>query len=461
MIQQETFESTLAHVNTHSRPSELRITDIRFADIVGAPMHCSLIKVYTNQGLVGFGEVRDGADKLYALQLKSRLLGENPCQIDKLFRRIKQFGGHARQGGGVSGIEIALWDIAGKAYGIPIYQMLGGKFRDRIRMYCDTDVEGKNTGLAMGQALKKRMDKGFTFLKMDLGLGILAGEPGTVSAPLGFMEELRDVSQRWRNRASAGLSEQEIRQLRSRMYDLHNIAHPFTGIHITEKGLDVLEQYVADVRSVVGYEVPIAIDHFGHIGVEDCIKLGRRIDKYNLAWMEDMIPWQYTEQYVRLANAVTTPICTGEDIYLKENFRPLIESGGVSVIHPDVLSTGGILETKKIGDMAQDHGVAMAIHMAESPIACLAAVHVAAATENFLALEFHSNDVDWWDDIIISKLPKPLLQNGYIAVPDAPGLGIEDLNDEVIAQHLHPAIPGLWEETEQWNHFYSNDRLWS
>ncbi|KIL40507.1 mandelate racemase [Gordoniibacillus kamchatkensis] len=461
MINQETYESTLAHVNTNSKPSELRITDIRFADIAGAPMHCSLIKVYTNQGLVGFGEVRDGADKLYALQLKSRLIGENPCNIDKLFRRIKQFGGHARQGGGVSGIEIALWDLAGKAYNIPIYQMLGGKFRDKIRMYCDTDVDGKNTGIAMGQALKKRMEKGFTFLKMDLGLGILAGEPGTVSAPLGFMEELREVAKQWYNRKNSQMPEHELRRLRSRFYDLYNIAHPFTGIHITEKGLDVLEQYVADVRSVVGYEVPIAIDHFGHIGVEDCIKLGRRIDKFNLAWMEDMIPWQYTDQYVRLANSVSTPICTGEDIYLKENFRPLIESGGVSVIHPDVLSTGGILETKKIGDMAQEHGVAMAIHMAESPIACLAAVHAAAATENFLALEFHSNDVDWWDDIIISKLPKPLLQNGFIAVPDAPGLGIEELNDEVIAQHLHPDIPGLWEETDSWNNYYGNDRLWS
>lgn len=461
MINKEAYEHTLAHVNTFSKPSELRITDIRFADIAGAPMHCSLIKVYTNQGLVGFGEVRDGADKLYALQLKSRLIGENPCNIDKLFRRIKQFGGHARQGGGVSGIEIALWDLAGKAYHIPIYQMLGGKFRDKIRMYCDTDVDGKNTGTAMGQALKMRMDKGFTFLKMDLGLGILAGEPGTVSAPLGFMEEMRTVSRAWYNRNSSQLSEMELRELRRRVYDLQNIAHPFTGIHITEKGLDMLEQYVADVRAVVGYEVPIAIDHFGHIGVEDCIKLGRRIDKYNLAWMEDMIPWQFTEQYVRLARSVSTPICTGEDIYLKENFRPLIESGGVSVIHPDVLSTGGILETKKIGDMAQEHGVAMAIHMAESPIACLAAVHVAAATENFLALEFHSNDVDWWDDIMISKLPKPLLQNGFIAVPDAPGLGIEDLNDEVIAQHLHPQIPGLWEETSAWNHFYGNDRLWS
>jgi gluconate/galactonate dehydratase len=461
MPKQETFESTLAHVNTHSKPSELKITDIRFADIAGAPMHCSLIKVYTNQGLVGFGEVRDGADKTFALMLKSRLLGENPCNIDKLFRRIKQFGGHARQGGGVSGLEIALWDLAGKAYNIPIYQMLGGKFRDKIRMYCDTDVSGKDTGTAMGKALKKRMEQGFTFLKMDLGINQIIHEPSTLSAPLGFLEEMRVLSKAWNGRKKAGLSELEVQNLRNRHYDIYNIAHPFTAIHVTEKGLDMLEQYVADVRAVIGYEVPLSVDHFGHIGIEDCIKLGRRVDKFNLAWMEDMIPWQYTDQYVKLAKAVSTPICTGEDIYLKENFRPLLESGGVSVIHPDVLTTGGILETKKIGDLAQEYGAAMAIHMAESPIACLAAVHAAAATENFLALEYHSVDVDWWDDIIISKLPKPLVQNGFITVPDAPGLGIEELNDEVIAQHLHPEIPGLWESTDQWNNYWSNDRLWS
>jgi len=462
MLKRETYESTLTHVNTFSNPSELKITDIRFADIVGAPFHSSLIKVYTNQGLVGFGEVRDGADKIYALMLKSRLLGENPCHIDKLFRRIKQFGHHARQGGGVSGLEIALWDLAGKAYNIPIYQMLGGKFRDNIRMYCDTDVDGKDTGKAMGEALKKRMDQGFTFLKMDLGIGQIIHEPGTLSAPLGFLEEMQATSRAYYNGRRANLPAEELRQLRNRHYDVNNIAHPFTGIHVTEKGLDMLEQYVADVRSVIGYEVPLSIDHFGHIGVEDCIKLGRRIDKFNLAWMEDMIPWQYTDQYVRLANSVTTPICTGEDIYLKENFRPLLQSGGVSVIHPDVLTTGGILETKKIGDMAQEHAVNMAIHMAESPIACLAAVHVAAATENFIALEYHSVGIDWWDDIIISsKLPKPLVQNGYIKVPDAPGLGIEDLNNEVIAQHLHPEIPGLWEPTSQWDHYWGSDRLWS
>lgn len=462
MPKNETYEETLNHVNTYSSPSELRITDIRFTDIVGAPFHSSLIKVYTNQGLVGFGEVRDGADKVYALMLKSRLLGENPCNIDKLFRRIKQFGGHARQGGGVSGIEIALWDLAGKAYGIPIYQMLGGKFRDNIRMYCDTDVTGKNTGTAMGEALRKRMDAGFTFLKMDLGIGQLMNEPGALSAPLGFLEEMKELSRRRYNPDRSGLSEDEIRQLRNRHYDIFNIAHPFTGIHITEKGFDLLEQYVAEVRAVIGYEVPLAIDHFGHIGLEDCIKLGRRVDKFNLAWMEDMLPWQYTEQYARLARAVTTPVCTGEDIYLKENFKPLLEAGGVSVIHPDVLTAGGILETKKIGDMAQDYGVAMAIHMAESPIACLAAAHVAAATENFLALEYHSCEVPWWDDIIVSgKLPKPLVRNGFMTITDAPGLGIDDLNDDVLAEHLHPGVPGIWEPTDNWNDFYSNDRLWS
>lgn len=461
MISQETYESTLAHVNTYSQPSELRITDIRFADIHGIPTHCSLIKVYTNQGIVGFGEVRDNAEKLYALMLKSRLIGENPCNIDKLFRRIKQFGGHGRQGGGVSGLEIALWDIAGKAYNIPIYQMLGGKFRDKIRMYCDTDVEGKDTGTAMGKALKKRMEQGYTFLKMDLGIEQLAHEPGTISGPQGFLDEMIEATASWRARFHTPMSKEQLRALRRRHYEITNIAHPFTGLHITEKGLDMLEQYVAEVRAEIGYEIPLAIDHFGHIGVEDCIKLGKRIEKFNLAWMEDMIPWQYTDQYVRLSRAVTTPVCTGEDIYLKENFKPLMESGGISVVHPDVLTAGGILETKKIGDMAQHYGIAMAIHMAESPIACLAAVHAAASTENFLALEFHSNEVPWWDDLIISKLPKPLLQNGFITVPDAPGLGIDELNDETIAAHLHPDIPGLWEPTDKWDDYWANDRLWS
>ena len=442
-------------VNTNSSPSDLKITDIRFTDIIGAPMNCTLLKIYTNQGIVGLGEVRDGASRTYAAMLKSRIIGENPCEIDKIFRRIKQFGHHGRQAGGVCGIEIALWDLAGKAYGVPVYQMLGGKFRDKVRIYCDTDVSGKHTGKDMGEALKKRMEMGFTFLKMDLGIGILQREKDTLNAPLGF---LKQPQENWEQ--TKGDDADMKRYARNRNYDYYNIAHPFTGIHITEHGFDILEQYVADVRAVIGYEVPLAIDHFGHICVEDCIRLCRRIEKYNIAWAEDLVPWQYTDQYVRLRNSTTVPICTGEDIYLKEGFKPLLESGGVAIIHPDLLSSGGMLENKKIGDMAQDYGVAMAIQMAESPVTCMAAVHSAAATENFLVLENHSIDVDWWDDIVTGTNGK-LVQNGYIKVSDKPGLGIDDYNDEVIKEHLHPKFPELWASTDMWDNEFSHDRLWS
>ena len=176
--------------------------------------------------------------------------------------------------------------------------------------------------------------------------------------------------------------------------------------------------------------------------------------------MEDMVPWIYTDQWRRLHNATCVPVATGEDIYLKENFEPLIKGHCVSVIHPDILTCGGAMELKKIADMADENGIAVAIHMAESPIACMAAVHVAAAMHNILAMELHSVDVPWWQDLV-NGLPKPLVQNGYISVPDGPGLGIKSLNEELIADKINPNIPGVWEPTEEWNTEFSNDRIWS
>lgn len=445
--------------NTNSNPSQLRITDIRIADIASAPMRCPIIKISTNQGIEGYGEVRDGADPVYALMLKRHLLGENPCDVDRLFKRIKQFGGHARQGGGTCGIEVALMDLAGKAYGVPAYMLLGGKYRDKIRIYCDTDVDGKDTGKAMGQALKTRMEQGYTFLKMDLGIGQIRHIKGAISAPLGYLDHVAQAYQKSRDAQSAGNVE-EARYYRNRAYEIENTPHPYTGMHITETGLDALEDYVRQVREVIGYEVPLAVDHFGHIGVEDCIKLAKRVEKYNLAWLEDMIPWQYTEQYVRLRQASTTPICTGEDIYLKEGFQTLIDAGGVSVIHPDLLTAGGMLESKRIGDYACEHGVAVAMHMAESPIACLAAAHTCACFEHFLALEFHSNDVPWWQDMVNYAPGGRIVDNGWLTITQAPGLGITSLNDEVLAEHLMPGAK-LWMTTEEWDNWHSNDRLWS
>ena len=443
---------------TPEQRQNLVITDMRFCDIDGMPKRCTLIKIYTNvDGLVGYGEVRDAATKTYAAICKSRILGENPCNVDKIFRRIKQFGGHSRQGGGVSGIEVALMDLAGKAYGVPCYQLLGGKFRDKIRVYCDTDVEGKHTGHDMGMALKARMESGFTFLKMDLGIGLLIDEPGTLTAPLGFLEELKTYG---KHSVNAPHGSMDYSQMTKKSYEVNTVAHPFTGIHLTEKGLDMLENYVKEVRDVIGYDVPLAVDHFGHICVEDCIRFLRRVEKYNLAWVEDLAPWHFTDHYVRLRNSTTVPIATGEDIYLKENFEPLMKAGGVSLIHPDVLTTGGMLETKKIGDMAYDYGVAVALHMAESPIGAMAAVHVGAALPQLMCMEYHSVDVPYWQDIV-NGLPKPLIDHGFITVPDAPGLGIESLNEELIEKLVCKNIPGVWEPTDNWDNDICNDRLWS
>jgi L-alanine-DL-glutamate epimerase-like enolase superfamily enzyme len=458
MSNKNLMEFVSENVNVSSKPSDLKITDMRFVDIDGAPKRCTLIKIMTNQGIVGYGEIRDASSKTYAMMLKSRILGENPCNVDKIFHKIKQFGGHSRQGGGVSGIEIALWDLAGKAYGVPLYQMLGGKFRDKIRVYCDTDVDGKHTGKEMGYALQKRLDMGFTFLKMDMGIGLLLDEPGTLNAPLGFIEDMKKYSSHILNVQGGSVTSEMMKHKKS--YDIVNTAHPFTGIHLTEKGLDYLEQYINDVRSVIGYEVPLAVDHFGHVCVEDCIKFARRMEPYNIAWIEDMIPWMYTDQYKRLKKSTTIPICTGEDIYLKEGFSKMIKADAVSIIHPDILTCGGALELKKIADIADENGVAVAVHMAESPVGCMAAVHACAAMHNILAMEYHSIDISWWSDIV-KGLQQPFIQDGYITVPDKPGLGIDDLNEEVIREHINVQIPGMWEPTTEWDKEFSNDRIWS
>ena len=421
-------DSVEANVNTSSKPSDLRITDMRIANLRGAPFRSTIIRIDTNQGISGYGEVRDGGSETYALILKSRLIGENPCNVDKIFRKIKQFGHHARQAGGVCGVEMALMDLAGKAYGLPAYQLAGGKFRDQILCYCDTP--SRRDGKEMGMLLKERMDNGFGFLKMDVGIGLLKGMENALIAPPG-------------------------------MLGTNHIMHQFTGIQISDKGIDILCEYVAQVREVIGYEVPLAVDHFGHIGVESCIRLGKALDQFSLAWYEDMIPWQFPDQWKRLADAVDTPVCTGEDIYLKEDFLPLFENRAIAVAHPDLASSGGILETKKIGDLAQEHGVAMALHMAMSPIAALASVHCAAATENFMVLENHSVDqLEQWSSLV-EGLPEPLIENGHIAVPEGPGLGFTGLNEDVLREFSDPDSPEVFASTEAWDNERAHDRLWS
>ena len=426
------------HVKQYSRPNDLKITDVRTATVGWQGWRFPIVRIDTNQGLSGYGEVRDNSSKTFALMLKSRLLGENPCNVDKVFRKIKQFGHHALQGGGVCGIEMALMDLAGKAYDVPAYALAGGKFRNSIRMYCDTPNEP--TGEAMGHKLKERLSWGFTMLKMDVSIQPLIGVKGTLTYPAGMLN-IPDGTQL------------------DRMLDINSIQHPYTHVRLTPNGIQMLREYVEQVRAVVGYEVPIAADHFGHISIDDCIRLGEALEPYNLSWLEDLVPWQFTEQWVQMERALKTPVCTGEDIYLKEGFLPLLQAHAVNVIHPDLATSGGILETKKIGDLAQDYNISMALHMAGTPISTMASVHCAAATENFIALEHHFSEIPFWGDFI-DGVPKPIIQNGYIPVPDSPGLGFT-LNEDAVREHLIPEDRGFFEPTTQWDTERSWDRLWS
>lgn len=429
LLATEPMEVYAQGVNTNSSPSTLKITDLRVATVVKpGPSPCPIIRIDTNQGVYGFGEVRDGASPTYALMLKSRILGENPLQVDRIFRKLKQFGGPARQAGGVCAIEMALWDIAGKVYNVPVHVMLGGKLRDKIRVYADT-TESKDPRIYAQRMRERKEEMGLTWLKMDLGVEMVADKPGTVTM-------------------RSGLSE----------WDMTMIPHPLLAMEVTDKGIGLLEEYVAAVRDAVGMDIPLSMDHLGHLGVKSIIRLGKAYEKYNLSWIEDVIPWEYTDLLKQISLESPTPILTGEDIYLKEDFRTLCEARAVSKIHPDLATAGGILETHKIGDMAWEYGVPMAMHFAGTPVSCMANVHCAAATLNFLALENHSLDVPWWSDLV-EGVEKPIVNHGWITVPDKPGLGIT-LNEDMVRRHLMPGT-GYFEPTSEWDHERSWDREWS
>ena len=438
---EDVIAQTTSKVNKASSPSELKITDVRYAltTVLGGT---AILRIDTNQGIYGLGEVRDGADPRYALMLKSRILGMNPCNVEMIFKAIRQFGGPSRQAGGVCGVEMALWDLCGKAYNVPAWQLLGGRYRDKIRLYADTPES--NSPEEQLKLIKYRTeDQGYTWLKMDLSIGELKDIPGTL------------VNQKfWEDNGT-------LRQWQGDYMSYANTEHPFTQIQITDKGLDELAKLVDHVRGMVGYDIPLSSDHYGHFDLNNGIRLGKALEKYRLAWMEDIVSWELTDQWKTMSDALETPLLTGEDIYLLKNFKPLIDIHAVDIIHPDLATSGGLLETKRIGDYAEEHGVAMAMHQAGTPVSFMAGVHCAAATQNFLAMEHHSIDLPWWEGLVKTTDGRQLITKGFANLPlSAPGLGIE-LNEEQVKQHLSPKDKSLFAPTTEWNERRSHDRVFS
>ena len=410
-------------VSTYSSPSDLRITDMRIAVVTGI-CYYPIIRIDTNQGIYGLGEVRDGGHPENALQFKHMLLGQNPCNVDMIFSAMRRFGGHGREGGGVSGIEIALWDLIGKIYGVPCYQFLGGKYRDQVRIYGDTPAPELQTPDNYAAAVKARADMGLSFIKFDLPPrlfetteGALVGQP---------TKHEYDLGRAWR------------------------VPGRGPGARLSEKGIAAAVDIVAAVREKVGPDVSLCIDHFGEgfMTADEAIRLGKALEPFNLAWLEDPLPWHDIAGHKKVADALQTPIAGGEDLYLWDGFREAIETNAFDVLHPDLLTSGGMLETKRIADYGERYGVATALHCCCSPIGFMANVHCGAAIPSLLAVEHHGLDIPFWTDLVTGLDPSYMV-DGYVKVPDAPGLGL-DLNYEVIEENLR--VKGtMFTPTDMWN----------
>ncbi|MEK7409728.1 MAG: mandelate racemase/muconate lactonizing enzyme family protein [Acidobacteriota bacterium] len=396
-------------VSRYSAPSNLKITDMRSV-LIASNYDYPIIRIDTNQGVYGLGEVRDAGREGTALVLKPHLIGRNPLTIEPILDSLRNFANHQRMGGGFSAVDMALHDIAGKVYGVPAWRLIGSKYRDRIRIYCDT-TESRDPKV-YAERFKQRKAQGFTFFKMDLGTQMVANRPGAVN-----------------DRATA-----------------------------TEKGLEYLCEYIQAVRDAIGWEAPLGADHFGRLTVNDSIRYARAFEKYNLAWAEDMIQVGHLgpggdapkdwRGYKELIEATTTPIATGESLFgLEEGFKDFIDHRAIDIVHPDPLTSGGIRETKRIADYASMHGIQTAVHFAGSPVGCMACVHMAATFKDMLSMENHAVDIPWWGDLVTGP-SKPIVNQGYITVPDTPGLGVE-LNEQVVKEHIRKG--GYFEPTPQYD----------
>jgi L-alanine-DL-glutamate epimerase-like enolase superfamily enzyme len=425
------LEAYPQNVNRNSNPSNLKITDMRIAILRGpggqapagrgggrggvrqppppatpgtggASGGTIIVRIDTNQGISGYGQtIGDGPQPNYVLTHKTRLVGENPCNVDKIFRKIKIHGAYNRRGSGVNAIENALWDLAGKAYGVPIYQMLGGKFRDKVRMYTESSLRTDDIK-ELAADYKARAAAGFTMLKMDLNVvRVLQGKKGTIFAPEGYNGEPGEDPENY-----------------------------YQGLEISEKGCELVADYVASIKELMGdaADIPMGHDHFGHLSTKSCIRLANALERVSPSYLEDMVPWFRVEEWKQISTSVGVPTLTGEDAYLMESLEPLCQARAVDYIHPDHLVIGGCLELKKTADMAAKHAVGMMVHANATPIGYAAGAHAIAACQNFLALEWHQPQPAWHKDITDAG---DLVVKGYIPVPEGPGLGIK-VNEEAM-----------------------------
>jgi gluconate/galactonate dehydratase len=372
-------------------PAEVRdvsITDVQTTRI-GGNFTWTLVRIYSDAGVAGTGEFVIGPKaEAYVDFAKEFLIGKNPVDLDarmtELYDHLSYLG--AMNGIGVtaiSGIDIALHDLAGKLLDVPAYQLLGGKHRDEVRVYCDVhagehlrDAESADSDdpyrpEAYADKAEEVVDEGWDGIKFDL------------DTP-----------------------------------DRHEIDPK--NKHMNARAIDYREEIVETVTDRVGHRADVAFDCHWSYAPDTARRLASALEPYPVWWLEDVVPPENHDIQMDVTQATDTSICAGENAYRVEGARRLIENGGLDIIHPDVPKTGGMLETKKVADMAKAYHIPLALHNVASPIGTVASAHVGAASSNFLALEWHAREVDWWSDVV----EEDVLEPGRLELPDEPGLGV-------------------------------------
>ncbi|MDP6117634.1 MAG: mandelate racemase/muconate lactonizing enzyme family protein [Planctomycetota bacterium] len=388
----------------------MKITDVKSA-IIGSNI---VIRVVTDKGIDGYGEVEESKDFVRPLipYYKDLILDCDPTNVEFVMRRIRRAGAFKPWGKVVSTIEMALWDIAGKDAGIPVYKLLGGKVRDRVRVY-NGSFRNPNPPHPVADTPEKQGENILALRELPEGFTIVKG--GGVFHGPDFYK-------------SIGIDEAAYNtypQVPEASWMLDN------GSLLTEEALDAYIDHVARIKSVVKNRVGLAFDCGPGMTAVDALKLAKALEPFNIMWLEDTIAGDYTpftlaHVYRDITINTTTPIHTGEQIYLRQNFRELIETRAVNVIGPDPADVGGIAELKWIAEYADLHGILMAPHGTIDGVFGMAALtHVCSTMpQNYIAYEYPAGRPDWWYDIV-DGLPDPLLQDGHVTVWDRPGLGVE------------------------------------
>ena len=381
---------------------KVKVTGVKCM-IVRGTWDWNLIKIETDSSLYGIGEAYWGwgVKDLVVNKLGPIIKGEDPLNVDKLYTKMLMESAGAGAIGGVtisaaSGIEIALWDLAGRILETPVCNLLGGRFRDRVRFYRTMQMVDNVDDPASWRAKVQEAQAekwGWTAFKFQ-------GDGVPHKADPDYLEPGHDYF-------TKGLTHRDYRRI--------------------VKGMET-------IRETLGPDGDFGMDLHWHYDSRDVIELAREVEHTKPMWLEDPVPAEDVEAMARVTHSVNVPIITGENLYGRHGFRKLIETQACDGVHIDIPKSGGLLESKRISDMADMYGIFTAAHNPASPVGTIASVHAAAAMRNFRIHEL-ANYISWWPDLVIKE--GPFWENGYFYIQDKPGLGVE-LNPDVAKAHLAP-----------------------